>query len=466
MNDVQKKLLFTITLLFVLTLPSLVCAQSVSQNIHVSDSYRRSQLTIFTLWFVNGTILGNHLIINDIPVNNSAPWTFNYVASNDITSAMNTSVVVTRSSFPSNITATFTNTPPIIIQAGNNDTLQLNGSFETNGTYTAGAAFSYFFDVTVTCVDVSSGSSYHSTFTIYGNTTYPLPSSSSPTPTPSPTPTESPTPTPPTSSPSPTAQPTTSMTTQPAATTNTNPSSTPPSATNTLNESTTDPTPSPTPSIPEFSTGGLVVLLLAALPALVAIIKKSSKTKPAVALLVATVLLCTCIIQVSSGQTAVPMQIPSNVKFILMYYNGTAFPTGDANAAGFTYGEMYLNVGGIMTSASNYGSLFVPETNLVVLRNDGDTSIIVNATLKNVNVPANIEVMMLFRPISVDSYSSVSNHWIGHENSTATNPVAPAQYMYLGLQVILSQSNNAPSGTPTFNFNYSYDIEITATQAF
>ena len=37
--------------------------------------------------------------------------------------------------------------------------------------------------------------------------------------------------------------------------------------------------------------------------------------------------------------------------------------------------------------------------------------------------------------------------------------------MYLGLQVILSQSSNVPSGTPTFSFNYSFDIEVTATQA-
>jgi hypothetical protein len=159
------------------------------------------------------------------------------------------------------------------------------------------------------------------------------------------------------------------------------------------------------------------------------------------------------------------MQAPSSVNFTLLYYNGTAFPTGDANAAGFTYGEMYLNVGGIMTSVSSYGSLFAPETNLVVLRNDGNTSINVNATLKNVNVPTNIEVSMQFRVISAGSYSSVSHHWIGYENATATNPVAPGQYMYLGVTVVLSQTNNEPSGTPTFSFNYSYDIEVFAVPA-
>jgi hypothetical protein len=159
------------------------------------------------------------------------------------------------------------------------------------------------------------------------------------------------------------------------------------------------------------------------------------------------------------------MQAPTNMNFTLLYYNGTAFPTGDTNAAGFTYGEMYLNIGGIMTSASAYGSQFTPETNLVVLRNDGNTSINVNATLKNVNVPPNIEVTMQFRVILAGSYSSVSDHWIGHDNSVTKNPVAPGQYMYLGLTVVLSQSNNGPSGTPTFDFPYSYDIEVSAAPA-
>jgi hypothetical protein len=62
------------------------------------------------------------------------------------------------------------------------------------------------------------------------------------------------------------------------------------------------------------------------------------------------------------------------------------------------------------------------------------------------------------------TYVPYSNSWYGNGNFANQNPVTPGQYMYLGLQVVLSQSSNAPSGTPTYSFTYSFDIEVTVTQ--
>jgi hypothetical protein len=190
------------------------------------------------------------------------------------------------------------------------------------------------------------------------------------------------------------------------------------------------------------------------------------KLKSTVNIIVIVGLLAVCFAEISVAQpVATPTQTATSPKFSLWFTNGTAFPSGDSNCAGYFNGGMYLNIGGIQHSASNYGSLFVPTTNVVVLRNDGDTAITVNAKLKNVNAPSNISIGLLCFPMPPATYVPYSNSWLGNGNVANQNPVAPGQYMYLGLQVVLSQSSNVPSGTPTFGFYYNFDIEVNATQA-
>jgi hypothetical protein len=295
-----------------------------------------------------------------------------------------------------------------------------------------------------------------STQRIHVDATY-NPSALTPTPTPTATPT-TPTPTPtPTATATPTATPQPTPTADPT-TANPTPTTTP---------SSTTPTATPSPEIPELSWLTIVLALFILLPAVTVALRKigGGKLKSAVNMILIGGLLIACLVEVSAAQPAVtPTQTTTSPKFSLWFTNGTAFPDSDSNCAGYVNGGMYLNIGGIRHSVSNYGSLFAPTTNVVVLKNDGDTAITVNATLKNVNAPSNISITLLFFPMPPATYAPYSNNWYGNGNVANQNPVNPGQYMYLGLQVVLSQPSNVPSGTPTYSFNYSFDIEVNATQ--
>ncbi len=262
---------------------------------------------------------------------------------------------------------------------------------------------------------------------------------------------------------SPTATPTPTITPQSTPT----PDLTTINPTPTMTPSTTTPTATPSPEIPELSGLTIVLALFILLPAITVALKKASggKLKSAVNMMVIGGLLIACLVEVSVAQPDVtPTQTSAAPKFSLWFTNGTAFPDSSSNCAGYVNGGMYLNIGGIRHSVSNYGSLFAPTTNVVVLRNDGDTAITVNATLKNVNAPSNLSIGLVFFPMPPATYAPYSNNWYGNGNVANQNPVTPGQYMYLGLQVVLSQSSNVPSGTPTYSFTYSFDIEVNATQ--
>jgi hypothetical protein len=285
------------------------------------------------------------------------------------------------------------------------------------------------------------------------------PSTVTPTPTSTATPTATPQSTP-------TADPTI---TSPTPTMIPSTTSTPTAVPSTTDSTATPPpTASPTPEIPEFPWLTIFLALFILLGSITVALKKfgGGKLKATVNIIVIVGLLAVCFAEISVAQpVATPTQTATSPKFSLWFTNGTAFPSGDSNSAGYINGGMYLNIGGIRHSISNYGSLFVPITNVVVLRNDAEAAVTVNATLKNVNTPSNISIALVFFPMPPATYAPYSNNWLGNGSVANQNPVAPGQYMYLGLQVILSQSSNVPSGTPTFSFIYSFDIEITATQA-
>ena len=172
------------------------------------------------------------------------------------------------------------------------------------------------------------------------------------------------------------------------------------------------------------------------LPAVTVALKKigGGKLKSTVNMMVIGGLLVACLVEISVAQPAVtPTQTSTAPKFSLWFTNGTAFPSSDSNCAGYVNGGMYLNIGGIRHSVSNYGSLFAPITNVVVLRNDGDTAITVNATLKNVNAPSNISIALVFFPMPPATYAPYSNSWYGNGNVANQNPVAPRTIHVLGL---------------------------------
>lgn len=266
----------------------------------------------------------------------------------------------------------------------------------------------------------------------------------------------------PSPTPTPTAMATAAASTQPSPTTNT--ASPNPSTADTENPSTATPSPGQSatanPQVPEFTPLALLLIAAAATLSAAALRGKKASKRSALA---AALLLLACLIPASSwAQTSTPTPSTPNTQFSLYFTNGTAYPTGALNAAGYQNGGMYLNVGGIQATASSYGSQFTPLTNVVVLKNVGDANITVNASIRNVNCPANITIQLTVFPMSPSAYAPYSNNWLGNASAVSKNPVAPGQYMYLGLQVVLSQPANVPSGTTTFGFSYSFDIEVNA----
>ncbi|MCW4030700.1 MAG: hypothetical protein NWE92_13775 [Candidatus Bathyarchaeota archaeon] len=277
----------------------------------------------------------------------------------------------------------------------------------------------------------------------------------------------------PTASPSPTPTPTAASTEPPSSS---NPTPTP-TATTTSNPTQQPATASPTQNpdvnsesaIPEFPTAAAILIIFLLIAVAAVIYKKQvdpgHKGSRTAAFLLIVGLSCSVFAGLALTQTTA-QTTSGTLHFTLYFPNGTACPTDGSNMAGYVNGGFSLNVGGIRCSASNYGSQYMPITNVLVLKNDADTPITVNATLKNLNAPSNIGVWFSFYPLAPSTYAPYSNSWIWHDGNVATqNPVAPGQHMYLGLVVTLHQTDNLPSGTPTYNFSYSFDIEVTATDA-
>lgn len=304
------------------------------------------------------------------------------------------------------------------------------------------------------------------------NAVTPTPGSPTPTPTPSATPTDTPTPTPtitqqPTATPTVTPTPTTSTTSTPSInpTTNTqNPNPTQP--TTTQPNPTTDQTSPPQPEVPEVTIVAVAAALLIA--STLAIFSRRTKGKHSgglAAAALASVLLfsfmpCAVYAEISPAATSTPPVI----EFSLWYTNGTAFPTGGANANGYVNGGPFINIGGIHCIASGFGSSADKTASIIVLRNDGNVPISISTAMKNAVVPSNIKIILGQMTMNNSTYSPYSDSWFGRGN-VGGNPLAPGQCMWLALTVSLGQTNVPLSGTPNYNFSYSFDIEVTATQA-
>jgi hypothetical protein len=319
--------------------------------------------------------------------------------------------------------------------------------------------------------------------TVYSsNPVTPSPNPATPTPTP-PTPSSSPTVSA-TPSPSVTQQPTVTPTPNPTTTQtstanptptvapSTNPTNTqnpnPTQASTTQPSASTDATNPPQPEVPEITIIAIAAVLL--LGAALAIIGKKTKGKhlewlTSVALVSVLILsMLSCIPSAVYAQQSTPTaSSPPVIEFSLWFTNATAFPTYGKNAYGYSIGGPFINIGGIYCIPSGYGSSADKTANIIVLRNDGNVPINVNAELKNAAVPSNIRIT--FNKLFMNNWTYVpySSDWFGNSNFGG-NPLAPDHYMWLSLTISLGQTNVPLTGTPNYNFSYSFDIEVIATQ--
>jgi hypothetical protein len=193
MNSVRKQLLLlAAVLILVIAVPTVVAALTQSQSIHVSGTYNPPQTpnpTVkFSYWFPNGTAMPATLSNLPIPVINEgqAGYQFIVIVRNDGNVPIQISGGgLQNQNLPSNIVLR-TGAAQYIgggipIPVGSTESTGLTLWFQTQGTYTPGASFTYSFDFVLTIIaENNPGAQYPQAIHVIGTTTYPT-STGSPT---------------------------------------------------------------------------------------------------------------------------------------------------------------------------------------------------------------------------------------------------------------------------------------------
>lgn len=146
-------------------------------------------------------------------------------------------------------------------------------------------------------------------------------------------------------------------------------------------------------------------------------------------------------------QAPAASSVSPNVAFTLFFPNGTAYPSSVTGA-----------IAGVNTVVvdplSGHNGGWIPTG--VVVKNDGNVPITINATLANVNIPQNMDLSL-----NCGYFGTVSGGY-GADKATSQQPIQPGQTYYMSLIAFLTPKSNY---TPDQTFSYSYDVVITASQA-
>jgi hypothetical protein len=136
-----------------------------------------------------------------------------------------------------------------------------------------------------------------------------------------------------------------------------------------------------------------------------------------------------------------------NMQFSLFFSNGTAYPSSVTGA-----------IGGVNTVVvdplSGHNGGWIPTC--VVVKNDGNVPIMINASLANKNIPENMDLSL-----NCGYFGTVSGGY-GADKATSQQPIQPGQTYYMSLIAFLTPKSNY---TPDQKFSYGYDVVITASQA-
>ncbi len=142
--------------------------------------------------------------------------------------------------------------------------------------------------------------------------------------------------------------------------------------------------------------------------------------------------------------TPAPTTAASTVLFSLFFPNGTAFPASISSASVNTV---------VVDPLQGHNAGWIPTC--IVVRNDGNVPITVNAAITNKNVPSNLDLTL-----NCGYYGTISGGF-GADKATSQQPIQPGQTYYMSLIAFLTPTG---SYTPDQQFSYSYDIAVTATQ--
>jgi hypothetical protein len=146
-------------------------------------------------------------------------------------------------------------------------------------------------------------------------------------------------------------------------------------------------------------------------------------------------------------QTSVALSATPKVQFSLFFPNGTAYPS---SVTGAISGVNTV----VMDPLSGHNGGWIPTG--IVVQNDGNIPITINATLANKNTPTNTDLTL-----NCGYYGTVSGGYSA-DKATSQQPIQPGQVYYMSLIAFLTPTGNY---TPDQTFSYSFDVIITATQA-
>ena len=133
------------------------------------------------------------------------------------------------------------------------------------------------------------------------------------------------------------------------------------------------------------------------------------------------------------------------------------------------FGAQNLDTNGVPVNVQS--SLGAPPMGYVggaiIVRNDGDVPITVNATLANVNVPSDIALSLVCNSINPASWGNQLNGWMGYNNLATGSTVGVGQYAWVSLTTIMTSTTQGSSGVIRNHstFTYDFDVSVTAMQA-
>jgi hypothetical protein len=157
----------------------------------------------------------------------------------------------------------------------------------------------------------------------------------------------------------------------------------------------------------------------------------------------------------------------SAVKYSIWYPNGSAYNLHQTNAAS-VFGATNLDVNGVPVNVQN--DLGAPPmgyvAGVIVVRNDGNVPITVNASLANVNVPVDVVLTSTCTAINPATWGSQVDGWMGRDKLAVGDVVGVGEYIWLSVSVIMTNSSgNMGAMQNHSSFNYSFDVAVTTSQA-
>lgn len=168
--------------------------------------------------------------------------------------------------------------------------------------------------------------------------------------------------------------------------------------------------------------------------------------------------------------TASPTSSPSavsTVKYSLWYPNGTAYNLHQENTPS-VFGATNLDTNGVPVNIQT--GLGAPPmgyaSGVIVVRNDGDVPITVNASLANVSVPSDVVLTSTCNTINPSTWGNQVNSWMGRDKLATGSILGVGEYAWLSVQVIMTNSTGTMGAIQNHaSFSYSFDVAVTAAQA-